>query len=284
MSQKSIRIFSTEKDKYLKRFEAAAKELNLEVVTYHYEKFSFANDRLTYRGRKSFSDFDQNELVFFRRCDYENKKQYFWLRLLASLARDSGARVLNTDFMVNFPLHSGKLFQAAYFSAKKIPHVPTYRLNRKLKEESFPMIIKKRYGAFGQDSQVVEDRDQFLAAKKNIKNLNNFIIQPFYPLEKDVRVLILNNKIVGSVLRSVRIKNSKEIKVKVVSEHKLNAIEQSIVDQLLQNFDLDLAGIDLFTAKNGKTWLGEINFFPNFLGFMNVTNQDVFRLILSSFL
>jgi len=277
---KKIRIFFTKQDGYSLGFKDEAKKMGLKPYVYFYENFSFEDNKLVYVGRKDFPKFTSDDVVIFRRCGYEKVKQYFWVRLLATLARDAGARVINGDFMVNFPLHSGKLFQAAYFSDKNIPHVSTYRLNRKLKEAAFPMIIKKRYSAFGKDSHLVETNAEFLEVKSKIKNKNDYIIQKYSPLSRDIRVIILNNKFLKAVSRKVVIHEDRHVGVKVTGEVELSSEERKIVDQVLEVFDLDIAGLDLFTDENNKTWLGEMNFFPNFAGFTEKTGINMFQLIL----
>lgn len=202
---RQIRIFSTKDDEYLKDFKEVALELNLKILIYHYERFSFADNRLTYTGRKDFPKFSDQDSVLFRRPSYDKQKQHFWVRLLATLARDAGSKVINPDFMVNFPLHSGKLFQAAYFSAYDIPHVPTYRLDRKLKNLDFPMIIKKRYSAYGHGTCLVESNAEFNEARSRIAGKGDYIVQKFYPLKRDVRVMVLNNQVIGSVQRQPHI-------------------------------------------------------------------------------
>jgi len=277
---KKVRIFFTKQDDYSLGFKEEAKQLGLKPYIYFYENFSFTDDKLVYSGRKDFPNFTKDDVVIFRRCGYEKVKQYFWVRLLATLARDAGARVVNVDFMVNFPLHSGKLFQAAYFSDKKIPHVSTYRLSRKLKDATFPMIIKKRYSAFGKDSHLVKSNEELVEVKEKIKDKDAYIIQKFTPLTRDIRVIVLDNKFLKAVARDVIIHKDRHVGVKVTNEVELNQAEKKIVDQVLEVFDLDIAGLDLFTDENGKTWLGEMNFFPNFAGFTDKTGINMFEKIL----
>lgn len=277
---KNIRLFFTKQDLYYSGFKEEADKLGYKVDIYFYENFSFTDNKLIYKGRKEFPKFSKNDVVIFRRCGYEKIRQYFWVRLLATLARDAGARVANADFMVNFPLHSGKLFQAAYFSDKNIPHVPTYRLSRKLKDPIFPMMIKKQYSAFGKDVHLVRTQEEFDTVKASIKSKDSYITQKYYPLKRDVRVLVLANKVVGAVLRTVTIHPDGHVGVKVADKVKLTKAEKEIVDKVLEVFDLDIAGLDVFTGENGKTWLGEMNFFPNFAGYMKKTNTNVFEHIL----
>lgn len=281
---KNLRIFSTKTDDYLKTFSQEAKKINLKVSIYKYENFSFADNKLTYLGRKEFPQFTENDVVFFRRSAYEKKKQHFWLRLLATLARDAGARVLNEDFMVNFPLHSGKLFQAAYFSAMNIPHISTYRIGKKLPEENYPWLIKKRYTAFGVDSHLVLNKEEFAQIKRKLRGLDNFVMQPFLELDRDIRVMVLGGKIHGSVNRIVRIGEDGHVGVKVSGVVDLTDEEKRIAEQVLSVFKLDFAGLDIFTSKNGKIWLGEINFFPNFSSFMEASDKNVFKDVLDMML
>lgn len=277
---RNIKLFSTKTDTYISDFKETAQSLGIPIQVYVYENFSFKNSSLTYKGRKAFPAFSPDDAIIFRRCAYEKTRQYFWVRLLAVLARDAGAYVMNEDFMVNFPLHSGKLFQAAYFANSHIPHVPTFLLSRKNEDIEFPVIIKERYSALGKGTHIVHSIDEYHEAKKSRRIQSNFIVQPFKKLTRDVRVVIFNGEVVGSVNRKVNYHDDGHVSVKVQNEVELTESEQKIINQVLSVFTLDIAGIDLFTNEEGYTWLGEMNFFPNFSGFIRATGKDLREAIL----
>lgn len=280
MTAKTIRLFSTKDDEYIQLFKEVAKQKQIKVSVYFYEKFSFINDKLNYRGKKEFPLFSKQDTVLFRRCSYDKPKQHFWVRLLAILARDAGASVINSKHMVSFPMHSGKLFQAAYFSANNIEHVATYQFDRKLKDDIFPIIVKRQYGAFGIDSHLIQNQEDFLTFKESVKGKAKYVIQPFTELTRDVRVLVIGKKIVGSVMRKVTKHADGHVGVKVVSITKLTKKEREIATKVIAVMDLEFAGIDLFTNTTNRVWLGEVNFFPNFKGFTKVTGNNIFEHII----
>lgn len=287
MSQ--LRIFSTKTDPYLPKFKQRAKELGLKVMIYHYELFSFKGDSLTYRGSKPFPQFSEKDTVFFRRTLYSKRRQHFWVRLLAILAENAGAKVVNAHAMVSFPMHSGKLFQAALFSAKEIPHIPTYRLNSKNVKKFLPgpWLIKKRYGAFGEDSRLVMTEKELDQARKELQTgksvLDDYIVQHFFELKRDLRVMVVDGKILGAVERQVKIHDDKKVGVKVAQIAKLSTADKKMVEQTIESLDLEIAGVDLFTDLAGRTWVGEINYFPNFESFMRIAGEDVFEQILRAY-
>lgn len=277
---KNIKLFSTKSDSYIADFKETAEALGIPLQVYVYENFSFKDSSLTYKGKKAFPAFSSHDSIIFRRCAYEKTRQYFWVRLLALLARDAGAYVMNEDYMVNFPLHSGKLFQAAYFASNNIPHVSTFLLSRKNENIEFPVIIKERYSALGKGTRVVHSLEEYHAVKKSHRIQSNFIVQPFKELARDIRVVIFNGEVVGSVSRTVKYHDDGHVGVKVQDEVALTKEEQLIIDKVLKTFSLDIAGIDLFTNQDGYTWLGEMNFFPNFSGFIKTTGKDLRESIL----
>jgi len=120
-----------------------------------------------------------------------------------------------------------------------------------------------------------------LDIKKRIKTLDNYVVQPFLELERDTRVLILDRQVLGTVKRDVNLKENGQIGVKVTGLSEMTKQEKEIVDKALKVFNFDLAGLDLFTSKTGKVWLGEINFFPNFASYERVTGENVFEKILT---
>ena len=276
---KNLRIFYSKKNPNLKQFALEAKKMGLKAKLYQYENFSFANDSITYAVSKKFEKFNANDVLLFRFCPYDKKQYHFWLRSLAILAKEAGARIINEDFVLSFPFQSDKLFQAIYFSNQQIPHIETYRLSRKLKSNSYPFLIKKRNGSMGLDSHIVKNEMELTSIKKKLKNLDSYIIQPFLELERDIRVIVLNGKVIGAAERQVELRTDR-LAVKTSQLTVLTAAEQLIIDQTLSVFKLDLAGLDIFTSKTGRTWLGEINFFPGFGGFMKVSQENIFEKIL----
>lgn len=109
-------------------------------------------------------------------------------------------------------------------------------------------------------------------------------MQPFLELDRDIRVMVLGGKIHGSVNRIVMIVEDGHVGVKVSGVVDLTDEEKRIAEKVLSVFNLDFAGLDIFTSKNGKIWLGEINFFPNFSSFMEASDKNVFKDVLDMML
>ena len=274
-----VLIFTTKTDQYIGRFRSEARESGIDVRIYTYEKLSFVDNRLTYRGQKSFPEFDSQQAILFRRCEYDRLNQHFWLRTLALLAKQAGALVLNQDYNTSFPMHSGKLFQAALFASNGIRHISTYRLSSR-RVIDYPVIAKKRYSAFGRDAYVLGSAEDLAKLKGKVKRLSDYIYQPYLELDRDVRVFILNNKVLAVAKRSVRIKEGGRVGVAVSESAGLTPAELELVETILAKMRLGIAGVDLFTSRSGKVWVGEINYYPNFEAIERVSNVNVFKEIL----
>lgn len=129
----------------------------------------------------------------------------------------------------------------------------------------FPLIVKKPVGSFGSGVTIVESK----------RALQSFLLwdQPKYLLQqyvkyskgKDIRVFVVNGKVVGSMMRSAKKGEFRSnIELGGVGEPvEITQEEVSISLRCIQALDLKYGGVDIMRSKNGPVVL-EVNSNPGF--------------------
>lgn len=144
----------------------------------------------------------------------------------------------------------------------------------------FPAIVKTPFGSFGNGVTIVE----------SMRGLNSFLRwdQPGYLLQefvkysrgKDIRIFVINGKIVGSMMRSARkgeFRSNIELggvgtAVEITNE------EASIALRCVQALGLDYGGVDVIRSKGGPVVL-EVNSNPGFKELEKATGVSISKSI-----
>lgn len=129
----------------------------------------------------------------------------------------------------------------------------------------FPLIVKQPVGSFGSGVTIIE----------SMRALKSFLLwdQPMYLLQqyvkyskgKDVRVFVVNGRVVGSMMRSAkRGEFRSNIELGGVGEPvEITQEESSIALRSVQALDLNYGGVDVMRGKDGPVVL-EVNSNPGF--------------------
>ncbi|MDD3861487.1 MAG: RimK family alpha-L-glutamate ligase [Candidatus Gracilibacteria bacterium] len=140
----------------------------------------------------------------------------------------------------------------------------------------FPVIVKNPFGSFGNGVTIIE----------SMRALNSFLVwdKPLYLLQeyvkyskgKDMRVFVVNGKVVGSMMRSAK-------KGEFRSNIELGGIgapieptpeEIAIAIRSVQALDLHYGGVDIMRSKTGPVVL-EVNSNPGFKALETATGVSV---------
>ena len=140
----------------------------------------------------------------------------------------------------------------------------------------FPVIVKNPFGSFGNGVTIME----------SMRALNSFLVwdKPLYLLQeyvkyskgKDMRIFVVNGKVVGSMMRSAK-------KGEFRSNIELGGVgkpieptseEISIAIRAVQALDLNYAGVDVMRSKNGPVVL-EVNSNPGFKALEQATGARI---------
>jgi len=149
------------------------------------------------------------------------------------------------------------------------------------KHIGFPAIVKTISGSYGRGVFLAETKKQFkqlLTMAELTKKSYNIIIQEFVKdtWGKDLRVLVVNNKVVGCMMRQAQdddfraniSRGGEGFPYEVNEQIEWLAVESS------KALDLDIAGVDLLFDGDGYK-ICEVNSNPGFEGMEQYTKKNI---------
>ena len=155
------------------------------------------------------------------------------------------------------------------------------------KNLSYPMIIKTLSGSYGSGVFMVEDKKQFRQLMKMAELTNaryNIIIQECIEdsLGKDLRVLVVNGKVVGCMMRQ---STDDDFRANLSRggegfPYEVNEQIEWLSSEASKALGLDIAGVDLL-FQNGGYKICEVNSNPGFEGMENFTKKNIAGEIVS---
>jgi len=144
----------------------------------------------------------------------------------------------------------------------------------------FPLIVKQPFGSFGNGVTIIE----------SMRALKSFLVwnEPMYLLQeyvkysrgKDIRVFVVNGKVVGTMMRSAKkgeFRSNIELggtggAVEITEE------EASISLRSVQALDLSYGGVDIMRGKTGPVVL-EVNSNPGFKALETASGVNIARIL-----
>lgn len=268
----NLLIATTKKDFSFNRLEEEAIRENFSVNKIFYEDM----ENLT----------DPN---FFKKMDFcilrdpyntgiDFSKHFFYIK---NFFNENSLLDFNT--LNKFPQYEDKLFQNEFFSKHGIKMARFNHISdlKKIDEISFPCIIKKRISSRGKEVFLTKSKSSAKEFFKN-KNIQDYLFEEYIPLEKDYRIMIIQDKIIDCVSRNINIHSGelKRIGVRVNSKSDIPEEIKKIALQIVKILDCDFAGIDIFVGKNKEIYFGECNLSPQFSSFEKATNTNIARTIM----
>lgn len=140
----------------------------------------------------------------------------------------------------------------------------------------FPVIVKNPFGSYGNGVTIIE----------SMRALNSFLTwsRPLYLMQeyvkyskgKDIRIFVVNGKVVGAMMRSAK-KGEFRSNIElggVGTPVELTSEEITIALRAVQALDLDYAGVDVMRSKNGPVVL-EVNSNPGFKALEKATGISI---------
>ncbi|TYQ18224.1 UNVERIFIED_CONTAM: ribosomal protein S6--L-glutamate ligase/gamma-F420-2:alpha-L-glutamate ligase [Acetivibrio alkalicellulosi] len=122
----------------------------------------------------------------------------------------------------------------------------------------YPVIVKPSNGYGGQNVFLVNNKKEFENAVRNMQNTTIVIQKVASDLGKDLRVYVIGDEIVASMLRVSKSDfRSNYCLGGSAKLYHLNNYEKSIVHKVIDMFDFGLVGID-FVFDNGELTFNEI--------------------------
>ena len=186
-----------------------------------------------------------------------------------------------------------KLYSQQILGQSNLPVPKTmlvkHPINVKLVEENikYPMIVKTLSGSYGSGVFMVEDRKQFRQLMKMAeltKPSYNIIIQECIQdsLGKDLRVLVVNGKVVGCMMRQ-SVDGDFRANITRGGEaipYQVDEDIEWISGECSRLLNLDIAGVDLL-FDDGNYVICEVNSAPGFEGMEKFTKVNVAEKIVN---
>ena len=180
-----------------------------------------------------------------------------------------------------------KLYSQQILGQSSLPVPKTmlvkHPINLELVEKNlnYPMIVKTLSGSYGSGVFMVDDRKQFRQLMKMAeltKPSYNIIIQECIEdsLGKDLRVLVVNGKVVGCMMRQ-SIDGDFRANITRGGEaipYQIDEDIEWISGECSRLLNLDIAGVDLL-FNNGSYTICEVNSAPGFEGMEKFTKVNV---------
>ena len=155
------------------------------------------------------------------------------------------------------------------------------------KHLGFPVIVKTISGSYGRGVFLAETKKQFkqlLTMAELTKPGYNIIIQEFIKdtWGKDLRVLVVNNKVVGCMMRRA---TDEDFRANITRggegfPYEVNEHIEWLSSESSKALDLDIAGVDLL-FDNGGYKICEVNSNPGFEGMEQYTKKNIAGEIVS---
>lgn len=140
----------------------------------------------------------------------------------------------------------------------------------------FPLIVKEPVGSFGAGVTIFESMRALKSAL--MWNKPMYLLQQYvkYSKGKDIRIFVVNGKVVGAFMRSAR-KGEFRSNIELGGKGRpvdITEEEASIALRSVQALDLNYGGVDIMRGKDGPVVL-EVNSNPGFKTLEQVTGVDV---------
>ena len=149
------------------------------------------------------------------------------------------------------------------------------------KHIGFPAIVKTISGSYGRGVFLAETKKQFkqlLTMAELTKKSYNIIIQEFVKdtWGKDLRVLVVNNKVVGCMMRQA---TDDDFRANISRggegfPYEVNEQIEWLATESSKALDLDIAGVDLLFDDSGYK-ICEVNSNPGFEGMEQYTKKNI---------
>jgi len=190
------------------------------------------------------------------------------------------------DDQVISKLRDIERFAAAGLPVPKTIYVENVHEIPELEHElGFPLIAKEDRSRQGRNVLMIKTHDELVDfVKKHCSGeistrVDRYHFQEFIPADFDVRVLVLEGKILGAIERRSSDPNEFRHNIALGGHATSTIISNEIEAMALAaacTLDYQFAGVDFITNRNtGKTYILEANRSPGFTGFMKATGIDV---------
>ncbi len=210
------------------------------------------------------------DAIIFRATTCEGTDLEWITQIVAEYAQHHNIFTINGSHFTHFGGNWNKLRQMAFFAAHSLP-IPATSYTSSANTLQYPCVAKPRHGSHGKGIHVVSSEEQFP------DNPTDFLFQEVLPDRQDYRVIVLNGKPLGAILRQA----SGDMFVSNVSAGgtatavNIDPDMEKLALQVAHLCKLDFCGIDLMKDADGQYRILEVNRNPEFNGFEKATGSII---------
>jgi ribosomal protein S6--L-glutamate ligase len=239
-------------------------------------QYAYIDDRSTtresitinnYDGKGKSVTLDPRDVVCFARGGVTNTQ--IGMAIL-TIFENTGMFVINERRPME--LCANKLYSAIHLDAYKIPTPRTAfvanlsSLDDALKKigDKFPVIVKTLTGAEGVGVSKIDSYESLKSVLQTLwKYKAELIIQEYLEIKNDVRVLVLNGKVIAAAMRG---KAPKDFRTNLAQgavggPYELSDAEKELAERAAEAFGCYYAGVDM-VMSGGKPYIIELNSSP----------------------
>jgi len=281
------------------RLENEAKKLGVEVNRVLYKDLVFnVEDNKAKVFVKGEEINGENTLGMWFRVAGTRSGKYTEARNLAIRILQKNVFAVNHEGYLNWT-RMGKIAQHGVFLENNIPVIPTkifYTKEQVLeskfwREFGWPVIAKHERGYQGKSVRKFETFKELkhFVKKINEKNVGMFLWQKYLPTRWDLRVIVLDGKVIGSMKRSAvgdEFRSNFSLGGNVESWN-LSEKDREIAEKVAKVCGLDYCGVDIMkdsAKQNGNSYVLEVNRQCQFQGFEKSTGINVAKAVVEMLL
>ena len=215
------------------------KDKNAWFINRCIERFAESDIKLIYQDVGSVLDYVTNNKVDFA---IYRSRDYKIVEALEAL----GIKCFNNSL-------TNKIANDKYLTYQFLneQNIPCLKSNLSIDKLECPFVMKSTDGHGGQEVYLINSKDE---VEKYRKNSKKYVYQQFYKNDGDLRVYVLNKKVIGSVLRNSH--SDFRSNFSLGGEITIYEPEQSVLDKAIKIanlLDSDYIGVDFLKVNN--EWL-----------------------------
>jgi ribosomal protein S6--L-glutamate ligase len=227
--------------------------------------------------------------VWFRVAGTKSGKYVLAKDMLIKLLKDE-VFCVNSEGYLRWQ-RMGKILQYMEFVEAGIPVVPTKifytveqaKMSKIGDDFGWPIIAKHEKGFQGKSVRKLKNEDEMLRFldRMDEKNLGMFLWQKYLPTKWDLRVIVLEGKVLGSMKRSA---TGTEFRSNYslggeVEKWDLSKEDGQLAERVAALCGLDYCGVDIMKDQKGKSYVLEVNRQCQFKGFEESTGINVAKKV-----
>lgn len=276
------------------RIVEEAEKLGFEITVALYKdlRFELCGDKNLVWVKDTLVNKTNFDLIYFRVAGTGDGRYVEARNLLIRLVGNE-IRCINKSGYLTWP-RMGKIAQHGVFVKNKIPVVESmvfYKKDEVKINWDFPIIVKHEMGYQGKSVIKLDTEVDFKKFLKKLsdKDLGRMLWQRCLPNKWDLRVIVINGKVIGAIKRSAvgeEFRSNFSLGGRV-EKWDLSKNDRKIAQKVAKSCGLDYCGVDIMKGlprsggvKDGNSFVLEVNRQCQFRGFEKATGINVAKEII----